>query len=120
MASHEEEPLRGDAVTEVPAGSLEVQPLCLGELQPHPPEPRCPASRLAAAAAPHLEFGRCQLPVGEARQLGPGMLLALDGPDDGGVRIMLGDTLMATGQLVEVAGQMAVRVSRVASTGEAP
>ena len=63
--------------------------------------------------------GQTQIPVRRLLQLGPGSVLRLDKPIDEPVDLYLKETKFATGNVVVVDGQFAVRIERVLGTGTA-
>jgi flagellar motor switch protein FliN/FliY len=63
--------------------------------------------------------GQTQIPVRRLLQLGPGSVLRLDKPIDEPVDLFLKDTKFATGNVVVVEGQFAVRIEQVLGTGAA-
>ena len=63
--------------------------------------------------------GQTQIPVRRLLQLGPGSVLKLDKPIDEPVDLYLKDTQFATGYVVVVEGQFAVRIEQILGAGTA-
>jgi flagellar motor switch protein FliN/FliY len=61
--------------------------------------------------------GQTQIPVRRLLQLGPGSVLKLDKPIDEPVDLYLKDTKFATGYVVVVDGQFAVRIEQILGAG---
>lgn len=57
--------------------------------------------------------GQTQIPVRRLLQLGPGSVLKLDKPIDEPVDLYLKDTKFATGKVVVVDGQFAIRIEQI-------
>ncbi len=62
-------------------------------------------------------IGQTEIPVRRLLQLGPGSVLKLDKPIDEPVDLYLKDTKFATGNVVVVDGQFAVRIEQILGTG---
>ncbi len=63
--------------------------------------------------------GQTQIPVRRLLQLGPGSVLKLDKPIDEPVDLYLKDSQFATGYVVVVEGQFAVRIEQILGVGTA-
>lgn len=63
--------------------------------------------------------GQTEIPVRRLLQLGPGSVLKLDKPIDEPVDLYLKDTKFATGNVVVVDGQFAVRIEQILGAGAA-
>lgn len=63
--------------------------------------------------------GQAEIPVRRLLQLGPGSVLKLDKPIDEPVDLYLKDTKFATGNVVVVDGQFAVRIEQILGAGAA-
>jgi len=63
--------------------------------------------------------GQTQIPVRRLLQLGPGSVLKLDKPIDEPADLYLKDTKFATGNVVVVDGQFAVRIEQILGAGAA-
>lgn len=86
-----------------------------------------PAQRLAALAGIKAELtvvaGRAASQVGDILALKEGAVLTLDAALNAPFDVMLGDTLIARGELVAVGEQFGIRITQIASTsphGEEP
>ena len=66
-----------------------------------------------------VAVGQTEIPVRRLLQLGPGSVLKLDKPIDEPVDLYLKDTKFATGNVVVVEGQFAVRIEQILGTGAA-
>lgn len=63
-------------------------------------------------------IGRTEIPVRKLLQLGPGSVLKLDKPIDEPVDLYLRDTKFATGNVVVVDDQFAVRINQILGLGD--
>ncbi len=63
--------------------------------------------------------GQAEIPVRRLLQLGPGSVLKLDKPIDEPIDLYLKDTKFATGNVVVVDGQFAVRIEQILGAGAA-
>ena len=63
--------------------------------------------------------GQTEIPVRRLLQLGPGSVLKLDKPIDEPADLYLKDTKFATGNVVVVDGQFAVRIEQILGAGAA-
>ncbi len=103
-----------------------------GETAEQPGETMAPTSRPAASplqAAPLLMgvklpvrvlLGRTQLPLREIAQLGNGAVVELDCSPDDPVEIVVNDRIIAHGEVVVVAGNYGVRITKIASGHNEP
>jgi len=64
-----------------------------------------------------VAIGTAQIPVRRLLQLGPGSVLKLDKPVDAPVDLYLKNTRFATGTVVIVDGQFAVRIKQILGLG---
>ena len=64
-----------------------------------------------------VAIGTTQIPVRRLLQLGPGSVLKLDKPVDAPVDLYLKNTRFATGTVVIVDGQFAVRIKQILGLG---
>jgi len=62
-----------------------------------------------------LQFGSRELPLKEVLELGPGDVLELDRHVSEPVDLVIGDRIVARGEVVIVSGNFAVRVTEVAT-----
>lgn len=60
-----------------------------------------------------VEVGRLVLPLGQLLALEPGDVLATLGPSTSRVQIRAGEALVARGELVELAGELGVRITEL-------
>ena len=65
-----------------------------------------------------VSIGQTELPVRRLLQLGPGSVLKLDKSIDAPVDLFLRDTKFATGNVVVVDGQFAVRIKQILGLGD--
>jgi flagellar motor switch protein FliN len=65
-------------------------------------------------------MGHTQLPLREIARLGGGSVVELDCSPDSPVDIIVNDRLIAQGEIVVVGGNYGVRITRIASSGQAP
>ena len=65
-----------------------------------------------------VSIGQAEVPVRRLLQLGPGSVLKLDKPIDAPADLYLRDTKFATGDVVVVDGQFAIRIKQVLGPGE--
>ena len=87
----------------------------------------------AAAAAPHpsrievildidlpvvVRFGRTEMPIRTLSRLGPGSVLDLGRSPDDPVEILVSGRVVATGEVVVVAGNYGIRILDVVSASE--
>ena len=97
-----------------------------------PPQPKAqPPAAAALAAAPSalnpglellldveleasLRFGSCEMPLGEILDLGPGDVVQLDRHVADPVDLLVGDKIVARGEVVLVDGNFGLRVTEVA------
>jgi flagellar motor switch protein FliN len=97
-----------------------------------PPQPKAqPPAAAALAAAPSalnrglellldveleasLRFGSCEMPLGEILDLGPGDVVQLDRHVADPVDLLVGDKIVARGEVVLVNGNFGLRVTEVA------
>jgi len=111
--------------TQTPAETLEQQAEQSeqGNAAPAPPRPAAGPSQ----AAPLLMgvklpirvlLGRTQLPLRDIAQLGNGAIVELDCSPDDPVEIVVNDRVIAHGEVVVVAGNYGVRITRMASRNE--
>ena len=66
-----------------------------------------------------VAVGKAEIPVRRLLKLGPGSVLKLDKPIDEPVDLYLKDTRFATGNVVVVDGQFAVRIEQILGTDAA-
>lgn len=66
-----------------------------------------------------VAIGQAEIPVRRLLQLGPGSVLKLDKPIDEPADLYLKDTKFATGNVVVVDGQFAVRIEQILGAGAA-
>ena len=66
-----------------------------------------------------VAIGQTEIPVRRLLQLGPGSVLKLDKPIDEPADLYLKDTKFATGSIVVVDGQFAVRIEQILGAVEA-
>ncbi len=64
-----------------------------------------------------VAIGQTQIPVRRLLQLGPGSILKLDKPIDAPADLYLKDTKFATGNIVMVDNQFAVRIKEILGSG---
>lgn len=128
--------VRDDVRAPQPAQPSAVQPPVSLPPSPSPPRSGIPAAaRRAARAQTHpappprpgidllldveldasLRFGCCQMPLGEILDLGPGDVVQLDRHVADPVDLVVGDKIVARGEVVLVNGNFALRVTEVAS-----
>jgi flagellar motor switch protein FliN len=62
-----------------------------------------------------LRFGCCEMPLGEILELGPGDVVELDRHIDDPVDLVVGDKIVARGEVVLVYGNFGLRVTEVAA-----
>lgn len=60
----------------------------------------------------HFELGQVCLPLGELRTLGPGAVVLFEGGSPASVAIVTGGQTVGRGEIVEVAGQLGIRLTR--------
>ncbi len=65
-----------------------------------------------------VAIGQTEIPVRKLLQLGPGSVLKLDKPIDEPVDLYLRDTRFATGNVVVVDDQFAVRINQILGLGD--
>jgi flagellar motor switch protein FliN/FliY len=65
-------------------------------------------------------MGHTQLPLREIARLGGGSVVELDCSPDSPVDVIVNDRLIAQGEIVVVGGNYGVRITRIASSGQAP
>jgi flagellar motor switch protein FliN/FliY len=65
-----------------------------------------------------VAIGKTQIPVRRLMQLGPGSVLKLDKPIDTPADLYLKDTKFATGKIVVVDGQFAVKITQILGLGD--
>jgi flagellar motor switch protein FliN len=65
-------------------------------------------------------MGRTQLPLRDIARLAGGSVVELDCSPDDPVDIIVNDRLIAQGEIVVVGGNYGVRITRIASAGQAP
>jgi len=65
-----------------------------------------------------IRFGRTRMPLGELVRLAPGAVIALDRALDEPLDVLVGDRVVARGELVELEGAYAVRIVQVARCSE--
>ena len=66
-----------------------------------------------------VAVGQTEIPVRRLLQLGPGSVLKLDKPIDEPADLYLKDTKFATGNIVVVDGQFAIRIKQILGAGVA-
>lgn len=66
-----------------------------------------------------VTIGRTQMPIRRLLQLGPGSVVQLNKPIDAPADLYLKDTKFATGSIVVVDGQFAVRIKEILGLAEA-
>ena len=66
-----------------------------------------------------VAIGQTEIPVRKLLQLGPGSVLKLDKPVDAPADLYLKDTKFATGNIVVVDDQFAVRIKQILGLGDA-
>lgn len=66
-----------------------------------------------------VAIGQTEIPVRKLLQLGPGSVLKLDKPVDAPADLYLKDTKFATGTIVVVDDQFAVRIKQILGLGDA-
>lgn len=64
-----------------------------------------------------FDLGHLELTLAALRALGPGSVLALPAPSDAPVRVTVGGRVVGTGELVEIEGQLGVRLLRIFGRG---
>lgn len=64
-----------------------------------------------------FDLGHLELTLAALRALGPGSVLALPAPSDAPVRITVGGRTVGAGELVEIEGQLGVRLMRILGRG---
>lgn len=101
---------------------MNIQSLDLPPLTAEPSgEPAAPAQRLQALAGVktqlHVVAGRASASVGDILGLKAGAVLTLDAPLNAPFDVMLGDQVIARGELVAVGDRFGVRVTEVAPHG---
>jgi flagellar motor switch protein FliN/FliY len=64
-------------------------------------------------------MGRTQLPLRDIARLGGGSVVELDCSPDSPVDILVNDRVIAQGEIVVVGGNYGVRITRIASDGQA-
>jgi len=103
---------------------MTVQSIELPALPEQPGQPVVPAQRLAALAGVQTELtvvaGRARIKVGELLSLREGAVMALDAALNAPFDVMLGEHLVARGELVAVGEQFGVRITDVAPAVPAP
>ena len=62
-----------------------------------------------------IELGSCQMPLREVLELGPGDVVELDRHVSEPVDLVVGDRIVARGEVVVVNGNFALRVTEVAT-----
>jgi flagellar motor switch protein FliN len=62
-----------------------------------------------------LRFGCCEIPLGEILELGPGDVVELDRHVTDPVDLIVGDKIVARGEVVLVNGSFGLRVTEVAA-----
>ena len=60
----------------------------------------------------HFELGQVCLPLGELRTLGPGAVVLFEGGSPASVAIVSGGQTVGRGEIVDVAGQLGIRLTR--------
>lgn len=96
---------------------------------PSAPTPAARPSSAPSGAAPLLMgvklpirvlLGRTELSLRDIAQLGSGAVVELDCSPDDPVEIIVNDRIIAHGQVVVVAGNYGVRITKIAARGEDP
>ncbi|MHC4395239.1 MAG: FliM/FliN family flagellar motor switch protein [Planctomycetota bacterium] len=67
-----------------------------------------------------VTIGKKEIPVQQLLQLGPGSVLSLDKPVEAPADLYLKDTRFATGTVVVVNGQFAVKINEIIGLGNNP
>jgi flagellar motor switch protein FliN len=62
-----------------------------------------------------LQFGSCEMPLREVLELGPGDVVELDRHVSEPVDLIVGDRIVARGEVVVVNGNFALRITEVAT-----
>jgi flagellar motor switch protein FliN/FliY len=62
-----------------------------------------------------LRFGCCEMPLGEILELGPGDVVELDRHVTDPVDLVVGDKIVARGEVVLINGNFGLRVTEVAA-----
>jgi flagellar motor switch protein FliN len=62
-----------------------------------------------------LRFGRCEMPLGEILELGPGDVVELDRHVTDPVDLIVGNKIVARGDVVLIDGNFGLRVTEVAT-----
>jgi flagellar motor switch protein FliN/FliY len=74
-------------------------------------------SALSGLALPVLvRIGTAEMTVGELLRVGPGAVITLDRHVDEPVEVLVGDRIVARGELVSVDDEMGVRITEIAET----
>ncbi len=100
-----------------PAAGREKEPVAAA---PSPAEGSCPRSRqgvellLDVELEATLRFGCREMPLGEILELGPGDVVQLDRHVSDPVDLIVGDKIVACGEVVLVNGNFGLRVTQVA------
>jgi flagellar motor switch protein FliN/FliY len=107
--------------TQTPTGSPEEQ-LDAGTSASHPvPQPLRAAPLLMGVKLPiRVLLGRTQLCLRDIAELGNGAVVELDCKPDDPVEIIVNDRIIAHGEVVVVAGNYGVRITKIASRGATP
>ncbi len=66
----------------------------------------------------HVRLGSASITVGELLGVGPGAVLALDRRVDEPVEVIIGDRVVARGELVAIGDEMGVRITEIAAGAE--
>jgi flagellar motor switch protein FliN len=116
-------------MSEQEQNTLPATPADQEQVNASPPAPT-PAARPSSApsgAAPLLMgvklpirvlLGRTELSLRDIAQLGSGAVVELDCSPDDPVEIIVNDRIIAHGQVVVVAGNYGVRITKIAARGE--
>lgn len=76
-------------------------------------------SALSGLALPvEVRIGCASMTVGELLRLGPGAVIALDRRVDEPVEVLIGDRVVALGELVSVDEEMGVRITQITGGAE--
>lgn len=62
-----------------------------------------------------LQFGSCEMPLREVLELGPGDIVELDRHVSEPVDLVVGDRIVARGEVVVASGNFALRITEVAT-----
>lgn len=74
---------------------------------------------LSGLALPvHVRIGSASMTVGELLRLGPGSVVALDRRVDEPVEVLIGDRVVAQGELVSIDEEMGVRITDICGAAE--